>query len=721
MCLTVAVYYLARPFPGYEDLRTMEQAETSRVLDRHGNSIGEFYVQNRDAVPLKAISPNVIDALIATEDRRFYDHSGIDYRSLVRVVVMGILGKNGGGGSTITQQLAKNLYPREQTVMYYPVNKTREMVIASRLENMYSKEEILERYLNTVPFGSQLYGIESASRVFFEKHARDLSVAEAATLVGMLKANTTYHPGLHPEASQQRRNVVLKLMHEQGFINADTFSASSYEPVQVSADWRSSPGSYFLTQVQKRLVKFLDAYNLQHGTSLNLKTSGLTIHTTLDQRLQDAAESALSGHMVRLQTSFDKHWEGGFERTYGRLIDAEVLKATRKSGFDPNEKRNMWVYANGTTVKKQWSTRDSVTHYLKLLHAGFMAMDPQSGAIRSWVGGLHHQVFPYDHVEEGTRRQVGSVFKPIVYATALEEGLDPCTYYSSEQVTYQVKEGEWRPRNSDGNYEEDLTMEEALEGSVNTISVKILEEAGIDRVIAQAHRMGISSEIPEVPSIAMGTASISLQEMVAAYAVFANGGLRVKPHFIEKIVDNEGRVLYEADLATVRVLSEKTAREMAYFLQQVVKEGTARSIPNTYQVTNDLGGKTGTTQGNADGWFMSISPSLVTGSWVGATYPSVAFRETRLGQGAATALPITARFYQHINASDKLQAYGKVAFDPLPDELAASLACVPFEEDYNFFQRLFSRKDKKKDTTKTGGFLNKVKSLFKKKDKKGNS
>ena len=718
------IYYLASPIPDQEALSNIEQIRSSEVYDVNGSVMASFYSRDRYPVALSSISPYVIDALVATEDHRFYSHSGVDYLSLVRVALKSvIMGENAGGGSTITQQLAKNLMGRKQVeLLYYPVNKTREMVMAGRLEEIYSKEEILELYLNTVPFGNRIYGIESASRAFFNKHAINLTLPEAATLVGMLKANTTYHPGLHPHSSTTRRNLVLSLMYDHKMIDQFELTEAETATLEVSGNWRKEDRSYLLTQVKKQATEIVEIYNSKEDVDLNIHTSGLKIYTTIDAGLQKEANKALQRHMISLQETFDQQWKEDFWERHPYILEAEIKKvAGGRSTEEMMQEREMTIYFGQDPEIKVWSPMDSLRYYLKQLQAGFVAVDPHSGGILAWVGGHNYQLFPYDHVDYSAKRQVGSVFKPVVYTAALEAGIDPCTYYTAEQVAYEVEEGEWNPRNSDGSYEGTLTMEDALEESVNTVSVKILESVGIERTIQMARQLGISSSIPEVLSIAVGTPSISLIEMVSAYAVFANEGYRIDPHLITRIEDVDGNVLYSREPTKQRVINKNTALEMTYFLKGVVDNGTASSLRGTYGLTNDLGGKTGTTQANADGWFMSISPRMVTGVWVGGAYPAIAFSSTREGQGATMALPVVGNLYRQINQQESYNSFTRARFAPLPQDVATALDCLPLEDDRNFFQRLFGKKTKDDketaDTTEKTGFFKKVKSIFKKKKK----
>ena len=720
--------------PDEETISRVHNIEGSLVFAEDGEVLGRFYIQDRTPVALTDISPDVIHALVATEDERFYKHHGTDYRSLVRVLFKSLMlqDRSSGGGSTITQQLAKNLYPRISTgFLFYPVNKTREVIIAGRMEEVYSKEQILELYLNTVSFGEDVYGIESASIRFFGKKAIDLNLEEAATLVGMLKATTSYNPDRHPEAAKERRNIVLGQLSKAGYIAED--SLDYWRNTAVVTHYtkpNKETAAYFIAQVKNQARKLVEVYNQQFDTTYSLEQSGLKIYTTLNINMQKEAEKAMHDHMQELQALFDKHWENGrLWKEQTDLLNQEINKVRNgRSDVALAQKRSMVIFDYDGETEKKFSALDSLQYYLQQLQAGFVSLDPQSGAIKTWVGGTDYRYFPYDHVSYSAKRQVGSVFKPVVYAAALEHGISPCSYYKAEQVAYEVEEGEWSPGNSGNEYEGKYSMEGALEGSINTISVKILQDVGIDSTIAMAKNLGIRTDLPEVPSIALGTASISLLEMVTAYSVLSNGGFEVNPYQIERIEDASGEVLYQHEQQErARVIDEETSQIMVYLLQNVVNDGTGRSLRTRYNLPNDIGGKTGTTQGNADGWFIGVSPRLVSGAWVGGIYPAISFRETSLGQGARVALPIFAGFYQGLNSDNTFRQYTSAKYPTLSSGLANKLDCDPFKEQFELFQWLFGKKKDQeiraevdgelKEDKKENGFFKKVGSIFKKKKK----
>jgi penicillin-binding protein 1A len=712
------------PLPSEEELHNIRHIEASVVLDVNRKQIGKFYVQDRSPIAYQNINLKLINGLIATEDQRFFEHQGIDLRSLGRVVVKTILLQKGssGGGSTLTQQLVKNLYPRKNyEAFYYPINKMRELITAYKLEQIYSKEELLELYLNTVSFGEDVYGIESASKRYFNTSAKTLNQQQAAVLVGMLKATTSYNPVRHPEASIKRRNVVLAQMLKQNMLTHD--ECDSLQKLELIVDYQKPQGTlapYFLATVKKKVTLFLDEYNSENETDLSIAKSGIKIYTSLDATMQQYAEQAMSAHMQKLQVLFDKHWNGTLWTKNQSLLQKELDKiANGRSNTELKEATEMRVFDWSSSNTRTISPLDSLKHHLEQLQVGFLAMQPNDGAIKAWVGGINYSYFPYDHVSETAKRQVGSTFKPLVYATALENNISPCTYFKAEQQSFEVKEGEWTTSNDHGNYEGKYSMEGALEESVNTVAVNLLNEVGINTTIAQARKMGIHSMMPAVPSLALGVASISIQEMVAAYCTFVNGGYQIRPHAILLIEDKDGNILYEyKEAPRVKALSTKTSAQMTQLLEGVVDDGTGKSIRTKYNLTNAMGGKTGTTQGNVDGWFMAITPNLVSGTWVGGAYPAIRFRSTSLGQGATMALPIWAGFYQSLNKDSNYRNYTAIPFKAMNEQWVKELDCDPFKEEFNLRKWLFpsreERQKRKAEKEPKEGVLKKIGKWFKK-------
>ncbi|MEM9673819.1 MAG: transglycosylase domain-containing protein [Bacteroidota bacterium] len=699
--------------PTYAELKDVRNHTASEVYSFDGVLLGRYYIENRTVTTIDKVPTALLNALVATEDARFYEHEGIDYRSLARVLVKSILLQNesSGGGSTLTQQLAKNLYPRQRHgLLTMPVNKIREAIIARRIENLYPKEEILMLYLNTVPFGGNVYGIEAASRRFFNKSAADLHTEESAVLVGMLKATTTYSPRLYPERAQQRRNVVLSQMEKYGYLT--TVDKDSLQELSLELDYNfithnTGLAPYFREKLRHELQQWLNDHPKDDGTVYNLYTDGLKVYTTLDARLQRHAEQAVKEHMKDLQQTFDKHWEGrrpwGEDETMIRraMLNSDRYKRGKQAGKSDEEINAEFTQPTLMTVftwdgeqEKTMTPLDSIRYYQMFLNAGFLAMRPENGHVKAWVGGIDHKYFQYDHVT--AQRQVGSTFKPVVYAAALETGANPCEYISNERRVY-ANYKDWSPGNSDGKYDGFYSMQGALTNSVNTVTVDLMMNTGVDRVVNLAQRMGVQNDLPLEPAIALGTADLSLYEMLSVYSTFVNRGINVKPIYVLGIEDQEGNVIAKFnDKPNVqRALSQRTAELMVEMMKTVVDSGTARRLRFRYGLKNDIIGKTGTTQSHADGWFIGATPKLVAGAWVGGDNRLVRFRSISLGQGANTALPIYGKFMQAFNqdATFKKLRYAKF---PQPSRwVRSTLACDFYreEEDKGFLREFFAKKE----------------------------
>jgi len=700
--------------PSKNDLTSISHQVATEIFSADSVLLGRYYWQERSTVPASEVPPALKHALVATEDVRFYNHSGVDTRSLFRVFFKSILLQNeaAGGGSTITQQLAKNLYPRRSfAFLSLPINKIREIIIAKRLENAYTKDEILVLYLNTVPFGDNVYGVKTAADRFFSTSVKSLTPDQAAVLIGMLKATHTYNPRIFPDRAKQRRNVVLSQMQKYDFITLEEEKSYQAKPLGLRYNkitHNSGLAPYFREYIKGDLLKWCATHERPDGKPYNLYTDGLKIYTTIDSRLQRYAEQAMQSHMKDLQkrfadqvskatltsvvkTNFKKLPQYLQLKKNGRS-EKEILEEMKKPAF-----RKIFTWDGGKEL--EISAYDSLKHHLQFLQAGLLAIEPETGDVKAWVGGIDHEFFQFDHVRESTKRQIGSTFKPIVYAAALERGVDPCEYVSGRQTSYSNME-DWTPQNSStDSYDKKYSMEGGLAGSVNTVSVKLLEKAGIDYAIATANKMGIKSDLPNVPSIALGSPNISMLEMVSAYGVFANGGQHLEPAFVTSIADNHGEVLekFEDGEEPVQALSESTADMMIHMLRRVVNEGTGSSLRGRYGLTNDIAGKTGTTQSNTDGWFIGITPHLVVGAWVGADDPRLHFRTTAMGQGSRTALPIVGKFLQYANKDQSLEHFTKAKFSPLAPELQSRLDCDMERSDRNFFQRIFKIKRKVKE------------------------
>ncbi len=719
----VAVLYLAvvsgltGALPDRTELARVENPMASQVFTADSVLLGSFFIQERSNIEYNDLPQSTVDALIATEDVRFRDHNGIDMRSLGRVMIKSLLlqKESAGGGSTITQQLAKNLFGRKKyAILSLPLNKIREMVIARRLEKVYDKNTILTLYLNTVPFGENTFGIDAAAQRFYSASIQDLKPDQSAVLIGMLKATYSYNPRLFPAQALKRRNVVLSQMEKYGMLTAlqkESFSALPINLKYNKITHHTGIAPYFREQLRAEMLSWVKTYNEEHDSSLNLYTDGLKIYTTIDSRLQQAAERGVMSQMGAIQKKFDSHW--GKTKPWGsndQIVNTAVKRSERyqklsQAGRSHKEIMEimkqplpMSLFTYDGEKEVTMSPLDSVKHYLMFLNAGLLAMDPRDGAIKVWIGGVNHEYFQYDHVKTTTKRQVGSTFKPIVYASAIEQGARPCAFISAEKTVYNNMEG-WAPKNTnEENYDLKFSMPGALAYSVNTVSVKVLEKAGMGNTIKMARNMGITSELEAVPSMALGTADISVMEMVAAYSSFANDGKAAKPYYLTAIAANDGTVLQQfTSTKSTQAMSKETAQMMLHMLQRAVNEGTSSSLRSQFGLLNDIAGKTGTTQSNTDGWFLGITPKLVIGAWVGGDDPSIRFRTTQLGQGARTALPLVGEFLRQVKKDKSLDSVTYARFPALPGSLTAKVDCDFFKEDRNLFRKLSGRKEKKRD------------------------
>jgi len=707
--------------PDTQKILNYENNTASEIYSADGVLIGKYFFQERTNASFQDLPPHLIEALIATEDARFYQHKGIDIQSLFRVAIKTLLlgNRSSGGGSTITQQLAKNIFPRtDKGLLGLPISKIKEMIVAKRIERVYEKEDILTLYLNTVSFGNNAFGIETASVRFFNKLPLELTIEESAVLVGMLKATTLYNPKRNPEKSLTRRNVVFNQMEKYGFLTNPEKDSLQNLPLEIDftlTTHNEGIATYFREYLRTEIQAWCKTHKNEDGKPYNLYTDGLRIHTTIHSKLQIFAERAVSEHMKKLQLTFNEHW-GNTRPWYqhrNTLLTAihktdryRRLKAKGLSEIEIQENfkdpQPMKIFTWDGEKEVDMSPLDSIKHYLYFLNAGFMAMDPTDGAILAWVGGINHTYFKYDHVNSGTKRQVGSIFKPVVYAAALENGVKPCDFVSSRRVTY-TNFDDWSPGNSNENYQGYYSVQGGLTHSVNTVSVKVLKRTKIKNAVSMAHKMGIESEIPEVPSIALGTPNLSLFEMVGAYSSFTNQGTAVKPRYLQRIETQDGKLLEEfgPGIKMRRAMSKRTATLMLQMLRQVVDRGTAQRLRSNYQLTNDIAGKTGTTQSHADGWFIGITPKLVAGVWVGSDDPHIHFRTITYGQGAAMALPIWGLFMQQVNKDKEFKDLKNAKFPPLAYPLDALLDCEDYRENRSvrdiFKQILGGRKKKSKE------------------------
>ncbi|MDR9365443.1 MAG: transglycosylase domain-containing protein [Balneolaceae bacterium] len=740
------------PVPGTDELSSIQNYEASQVFSSDGKLLGTYYLQNRTEVSLEEINPLMTRALIAVEDARFYEHNGIDERALARVLFKTILlGQDTGGGSTLTQQLAKNLYPRDETGWFHLVgDKFREMIIARRLERVYSKEKILSLYLNSVSFGEEIYGVEMAALRFFDKDASDLNLQEAATLTGMLKGTSWYNPKNHPERAKERRNVVLNQMVRYGNLSSEVADSVMVLPMQLNYTRITSnegPAPYFREHIRQEVSRILESRTGSDGKKYNLYTDGLEIQTTVDSRVQLAAEKAVDAQMKELQNFLNRQIERSpifadrndstIHYAWRQTDQYEQLKNAGRTDTEIDNvlhtPRQMELFTWYGYEQRSVAPYDSLKHYLSFLNSGFLAMKPQNGHVVAWVGGINHKHFKYDHVK--SKRQVGSAFKPIVYAAALESGMRPCDYRRNILTTYEEYE-EWTPRNHADEYGGRYSISAALANSYNTIAVDLLMDTGIPEVQSTAQKMGIQSYIPSEPSIALGTAEVSLMELVTSYTSFLNEGRPATPILITSIKNAQGEVIYQPENETPgyneqvasamddNSLSPRTAATMVRMLEKVVNEGTGYRLRSRFGIDHALAGKTGTTQNYTDGWFVGMTPEMVFGTWVGGWNYRVRF-DGSMGYATQTALPIVGRFLQNIQDYPELEQADR--FYSNQTSLSYRLNCPDFRPDKlsdrlkDFFQGRDDDEPVVKDDEEKKSIFGRIRSIFTKDDDESNS
>jgi penicillin-binding protein 1A len=673
--------------PDMQDIKNPTLSLSSEVYYADGTLIGRYYKENRSPVEYKNISPNIINALVATEDVRFFKHSGVDFYSFFSSVIATAKGDR-RGGSTITQQLAKNLFqtrkrksqgiirrvPFIRTIVY----KCKEWLTAFKIEHVYSKQQILTLYLNTVPFGNNSFGIKTASLKIFNKTPDKVDPAEAATLVGMLKATSTYNPINNPVRSLERRNIVLSQMLKYGYLTQADYDKYVKMPITLDQSYVENEGqgdSYLRQAVERWLKKWC------RENDYDLYADGLKIYTTIDPRLQQYAEEAVAEKMKMLQKRFDNLWGkknpwrdlDGNEVKYFELKTEERLpiyaKLQKKYNNDPvlinqyfERPKRMKVFTWTGDKDTTFSSADSIRYYSRLLNTGMMTIEPSTGKIKVWVGGIDHRYFNYDHVNQ-SRRQAGSTFKPFAYVTAIDNGFTPCDKFTDKPVSIKFKDGNktdvWEPKNADFRFSyQEMSLRWAMGKSVNSITAQVTEKVGWDKVVEYAHKCGIESHLKSVPSVALGSNDVSVYEMVRAYSTFLNKGNKIDPLLVTKISDQLGNVIEDFSLKQERVLSEETAWLMLYMFRGGMEEpgGTSQALweyPGLWKKNNQIGGKTGTSSGFVDGWYMGITKDLVTGIWVGADDRSVHFTSSETGEGSHTALPIFGRFMEKVYADPK--------------------------------------------------------------------
>ena len=682
--------------PTFEELENPEKNLATEVISSDGVTLGKYAFKNRTPVGFKDLPDNLVHALIATEDERFYEHSGIDFRGLARAIVK--LGK-GGGASTITQQLAKNLFNKggSSSTLKRLTQKVKEYIVATKLERQYTKNEIIAMYLNTQGFIFNAIGIRSASRIYFGKEPKDLDVQESAILVAMLKNPRQFNPNreISKKKSLTRRNVVFAQMAKNEFISKEEKDSLQNLPLKINFTPESHNdglATYFREYLRGYLKKWVKNNPKPNGESYNINRDGLKIYVTLDSRMQQYAQEAVQEHMSNLQGYFFKEQQknetapfydleeeqidGIYERArkrsdrYRRMKKNGYSVQQIDSAFNASTDMRVFSWNNQREVDTILSPNDSIKYYKSILRSGLLSIEPQTGHIKAWVGGINHKYFKYDHVEQG-KRQVGSTFKPFVYATAINQlGLSPCEKFSN--TPYTIPKGRfgipkaWTPKNSGEKYGGEISLKEALAKSINVISARLIDMVTPENVVRLAKSAGIESRVPKSPSIALGSVELSLMEMTGAYATFANKGMRVEPNMLLRIEDKNGTVLADFTPETKEVLSEESAYVVLELLKGVTTAGSGVRLRTSahyykdiitgfpYKFTNPIAGKTGTTQNHTDGWFMGVVPNLATGVWTGGEDRAVHFENIAEGQGATMSLPTWALFMKKVYADKSL-------------------------------------------------------------------
>lgn len=630
--------------PGESKLESIKNETATLVFSNEDKLLGKIFAENRTDVTYQQLPEHLIQALIATEDARYFDHSGIDGKSYLRVFFKTLLlgNKSSGGGSTITQQLAKNLFGRPSFGMLtMPVNKIKEAIVAFRLEKIYTKEEILLLYFNTVPFGENVFGIEAAANRYFNCNTSDLSLPQSAVLVGVLKANTYYNPRLHPQNALNRRNLVMSLMVKNGYLSSARYDQLKTAPLGLDYENYSIKGraNYFMTQVKREARNIIEEINRSQSLSLDMEKDGLKIYTTLDLELQSAFLKSIQSQLQKMQPYLDKELAASKDKFVKPIVG--------------DMKRNREILTGEGTSIKEISRQDSLWHYKKMLHAAVLSADPVSGAIRVWIGGNNHRYLPYDLVK--TKRTAASSFKPVLYAAALEKGLILCDYLANKEKEYPEYD-HWHPKNYDGTSGGFTAMWYALIKSMNLPTIDLYFQTGHEQYDYVARKLKFENAIPDSPVAALGVNAVSVQELVRAYAAFANFGLMPELYMIDRIEDHDGKVIYQHQhQMPEQVLDEHVAEQMVAVLNKAAHHGTGAAMYSRYGLSWQWASKTGTSQDYSDARFMVFNRKLVTGVWVGANDPKIHFRHGYFGSGSALALPIAANAFKQMEKSTSLK------------------------------------------------------------------
>ncbi|HNP31825.1 MAG TPA: transglycosylase domain-containing protein [Flavobacterium sp.] len=718
--------------PSFEELENPESNLATEIISSDGVTIGKFYNENRTPIKYEDLPPSLVKALVATEDERFYEHSGIDAKRTFGAALK--LGRN-GGASTLTQQLAKQLFHGEGSkfFLYRMIQKAKEWIIAIKLERQYTKNEIIAMYFNTTDFVNTAVGIRSASKVYFGKEPKDLTIDESAMFVGMLKNPSLYNPLRRLEKVRERRNTVLGQMVRNHILDQATKDKLAAQPIVLHfhpESHKEGTATYFREFLREYMKNWAKENKKPDGSDWDIYSDGLKIYTTIDSKIQEHAEEAVAAHMKNLQREFFAQQKDNPNAPFLKITPEETKRIMDKAMKNSDRWRvmkdmgksdeeiiasfqlptKMKVFSWNGEIDTIMKPIDSIRYYKHFLQTGLMSMEPQTGHIKAWVGGIDYKYFQYDHVGQGAR-QVGSTFKPFVYATAIEQlGMSPCDSIIDSPFTIPVGRhhvtADWTPKNSDNKYRGMVTLKKALANSINTVSAKLMDKVGPEAVVALTKKLGVKTDIPIQPSIALGAVDITVEDMVAAYSTFANQGVYIKPEFIIRIEDKNGVVLYEPKIDSHDVLNKDIAYAVIKLLEGVTEEGSGVRLRTTgggngdnvwtgypYGFTNAIAGKTGTTQNQSDGWFIGMVPNLVTGVWVGCEDRSARFKGITYGQGATAALPIWGYMMKKCYA-DKDLLISKDQFER-PDNLSIKVDCwtprkvepdstaVPPEEEQN--------------------------------------
>jgi penicillin-binding protein 1A len=686
-CVSINLFGFFGDMPSLRDIENPENDLSTELISADGISLGRYFRFNRSQVSYNQLSPELINTLLISEDHRFHDHSGLDFLAFLRVlygvITFDVSAK--GGGSTVTQQLAKNLFTinpelngslaRLGPLSKRVIQKTKEWIISIELEKNFTKEEIIAMYLNTCNFGSNAFGIKVASETYFKKRPAIVNIQESAVLIGLLQNPSLYNPRYNPNNALAKRNQVLYKLYSHGYFERRQYDSLAALPIQLKYSVQNQNAGiapYFLNAIESDLERWCK----EHG--YNLLESGLKIYTTIDSRMQRHANAAVSESMKAQQQIFNEHWRGrnpwidengkeieGFLESrikqtdvyrdlvskYGENSDSVMIKL--------KEKKRMRIFTWNGERDTLFNFFDSLSYYKRFLQAGFMAMNPETGAVKAWVGGINHKFFKYDQVRQG-RRQPGSTFKPVVYGTAIEAGFNPCQKLQDISPTITLTKGKtWTPPNALGDYGtgEWYTLRQALALSKNSITAQIMQQTGIENIISFARRIGITSHLDAVPTLSLGVSDLSVYELVGAYSTFVNLGTYIQPYFITKIEDRNGNVIQNFVPKIKQGISEQTAFTMVHMLMGGVEEegGSSRGLSEEITSDNEVGGKTGTTNDASDGWYIGITHNLVAGAWVGGVERNIRYRQWSMGQGGRTALPIWDSFMRKVYADLNLE------------------------------------------------------------------